>query len=58
MLRRPDRGIPICQTAGANITAPLEYVNVRAFSRQGGPCQLPDITYVATLGLRRRDLHP
>ena len=58
MLRRPDRGSPIYQTAGANITAPLEYVNVLAFIRHGGPLSAAGHNYGATLGLRRRDLHP
>ena len=40
------------------LTPSPEYVYFRAFSRQGRPCRLPDITTAPHWDLRRRDLHP
>ena len=42
----------------ARHTTPLEYVYVRAFSRQGLPRRLPDMTTAPHWDLRRRDFHP
>ena len=40
------------------LTPSPEYVYFRAFSRQGCPCRLPNITTAPHWDLRRRDFHP
>ncbi len=40
------------------LTPSPEYVYFRAFSRQGRPCRLPDMTMAPYWDLRQRDFHP